>query len=135
MLGWDDDCLGLVRTLAREAEWRAREAHNDAVAAHWEVDPSDGWGNTPPVSPVQQGLGDWPSQEALVDVEVAAWPHFPPDTLAIEVTVEIRSSIGDLVEEHPTCRSTVFIDHLSVLDLLSFLCHNAVGTSIGSCAL
>jgi hypothetical protein len=54
----------------------------------------------------------------LVDAEVAAWPHIPPDTLAVKVTVETRLSVGDLVEEHPTCRSTAFIDCFSVLDLL-----------------
>jgi hypothetical protein len=45
--GWDDDCPGLVEMLAREAEWKAREAHNDAEAASWEVEAPDGWGNTP----------------------------------------------------------------------------------------
>jgi hypothetical protein len=133
MLGWDDDCPGLVGTLAREAEWRIREAHNNAVAASWGVDSSDGWGNTLPISPIQEESGDWPSQEALVDAEVAAWPHFPLDTLAIKMTVNTRSSIGDLVEEHPTCRSTAFIDCFSVLDLLSFLYHSAISTSVRSC--
>jgi hypothetical protein len=46
-----------VETLAREAEWKRREAHNDAVAVNWEVEASDGWGNTPPVSPIVKG---WP---------------------------------------------------------------------------
>jgi hypothetical protein len=55
--GWDDDCSGLVETLVREAEWKDREAHNDAEAACWESEAPDGWGNTPPVSPVYEG---WP---------------------------------------------------------------------------
>jgi hypothetical protein len=97
------------------------------------VAPANDWGNTPPVSPIPEGLGEWPFQEVLVNAEVAVWPHFPLPVLAIEVTVETRSSIGDLVEEHPACRSTVFIDCFSVLDLLSFLCHSAVSTSVRSC--
>jgi hypothetical protein len=28
---WDDSCSGLVETLAREAEWKAREVNNDVV--------------------------------------------------------------------------------------------------------
>jgi hypothetical protein len=35
-----------VETLAREAEWKWREAHNDAVVASWEVEAPDSWGNT-----------------------------------------------------------------------------------------
>jgi hypothetical protein len=41
--------------LAREAEWKHREVHNDAEAAHWAVEAPDGWGHTPPTSPVQEG--------------------------------------------------------------------------------
>jgi hypothetical protein len=53
--GWDDDCAGLVETLAREAEWKDREAHNNTEAARWESEAPDGWGNTPPVSPICEG--------------------------------------------------------------------------------
>jgi hypothetical protein len=56
-LGWDDDCLGLVETIKREDEWKEREAHNDTEAACWAVEAPDGWGNTPPTSPVPEG---WP---------------------------------------------------------------------------
>jgi hypothetical protein len=102
-------------------------------ASHWEVNPPDGWGNTPPISPVPEGSGEWPNQEALVDAEVAAWPHFPPSVLAVKVTIETKSSIGDL-EEHSTCRSPVLIGCLSVLDLLSLPCHSTISTSVRSCA-
>jgi hypothetical protein len=85
------------------------------------VAPANDWGNTPPVSPIPEGSGEWLSQEALIDAEVAAWPHFLLPILAIKVTVETRSSVGDLVEEHPACRSTAFIDCFSALNLLSFL--------------
>jgi hypothetical protein len=119
--GWDDDCPGLVGTLAREEEWRIHKPHNNAEAAHWEVAPANDWGNTPPVSLIPKGLGEWPSQEALINAEVAAWPHFLLPILAIEVTIETRSSVGDLFEKHPACRLTAFIDCFSALNLLSFL--------------
>jgi hypothetical protein len=47
--GWDDDCDGLVKTIAREKEWEERERHNEAV--QWGVGET-GWGTTLPVSPV-----------------------------------------------------------------------------------
>jgi hypothetical protein len=28
---WDDSCLGLMETIAQEAEWKAHEASNDTV--------------------------------------------------------------------------------------------------------
>jgi hypothetical protein len=40
--GWDNDCPGLVETLAKEAEWKRREAHNDAASISWEVEALDG---------------------------------------------------------------------------------------------
>jgi hypothetical protein len=46
----------------------------------------------------------------------------------VEMSVEVRLDLSDS-EEHPTCRSLVSIGCLSVLDLLSFLCYSAVGTS------
>jgi hypothetical protein len=62
-VGWDDDCLGLVETLVRETEWKRREESNDAEMAHWAVEAPNGWGNTPPTSPIQEG-----------------WPGVPADT-------------------------------------------------------
>jgi hypothetical protein len=52
----------------------------------------------------------------------------------IEVSIKVHSDLSDSVEEHPACRSLVSIGCLSVPDLLSFLCHSAVGTSGGSYA-
>jgi hypothetical protein len=44
--------------LAREAEWKCREDHNDAEAASWAVEAPDGWGGVKIVSPiVKEG---WP---------------------------------------------------------------------------
>jgi hypothetical protein len=51
------------------------------------------------------GAGIWPSTEELVDAQVTAWPGFPLDRIVIELSVEERSSVGALVEEHSICRS------------------------------
>jgi hypothetical protein len=82
VLGWDDNCPGLVGMLAREVEWKACEDHSDSEAAHWEVDPPDDWGNTPPVNPNHKGSGDWPSQEVLINVEVTVVASFPTGYLS-----------------------------------------------------
>jgi hypothetical protein len=52
-------------------------------AARWAVDPPDGWGNTPPVSPVGEGWlgalvdehsGTWPSPSKVVPTCADGWP-------------------------------------------------------------
>jgi hypothetical protein len=141
--GWDDDCQGLVETLAKEAKWKDREAHNDAEAACWEVKAPDGWGITPPTSPIHEGWpsvpidagsGTWPLPSNIVPLHPDGWPDLsPPVQDRVRVTFEVKSSVGDS-EEHSTCRSLVIIGCLSVLDLLSFLCHSAISTSVRSCA-
>jgi hypothetical protein len=141
--GWGDDCLGLVEMLAKEAEWKDRKVHNNAEAARWELEAPDGWGNTPPTSPIHEGWpgvpidagsGTWPLPSDIVLLHPDGWPNLsPPVQDGVRVTIEVESSVGDL-EEHSACRSLVIIGCLSVLNLLSFLCHSAVGTSIGSCA-
>jgi hypothetical protein len=50
---WDDSCMGLVETLAREAEWKAWEASNNNVV-QWGVYMTDGWEVTPPASPIDE---------------------------------------------------------------------------------
>jgi hypothetical protein len=59
--GWDNECEGLTRTIAREYEWRVREVHNDDV--EWGVE-ATGWDVTPPASPVAgmgiASTGPWP---------------------------------------------------------------------------
>jgi hypothetical protein len=47
----------------------------------------------------------------------------------VKVSIEVHLDLEDSVKEHPACRSHVFIGYLSVPDLLSFLCHSAIGTS------
>jgi hypothetical protein len=65
---------------------------------------------------------------------VDSWPDLlVSGASGIQVTIKVKLSVGEL-EEHFACRSLVLIGCLSVLDLLSLLCHSAVGTSVGSCA-
>jgi hypothetical protein len=51
----------------------------------------------------------------------------------VEVMIEVRSDVMESKSERPACRLPMFIDCLSVADLLSSLCHSTVGTSTGSC--
>jgi hypothetical protein len=107
---WDDGCPGLVETLAREAEWEEREAHNDVEAACWAIDPPDGWGNTPPASPVPEGWpgvvvdehnGNWPSLSEVVPLCVDSWPNLSTSVEGgIEVTIEVVTNAGDPQEKH-----------------------------------
>jgi hypothetical protein len=111
---WDDGCLGLVETLAREAEWEEREAHNDAEVAHWAVYPPDGWGNAPPVSPILQGWpgvvvdehnGNWPSPSEVVPTCMDSWPDLSTSVEGrIEVTIEVVTDTEDSQEKHIACR-------------------------------
>jgi hypothetical protein len=138
-LGWDDGCPGLVETLAREVEWKWREEHNDAEVASWAQEAPDGWGNTPPVSPI---VDSWPhvqpeDQCFPVSDDLLLCPNgwldlLLPTSDSIHITVEIRSIVKE-AEGHSTCRLLVPLGYLSVLDLLSFLCHSTIGTSLGSC--
>jgi hypothetical protein len=101
----------------REKEWEERQVQNDAV--QWgSSDPSGGWEVTPPASPAfQDGVrrfGPW----GLTAEQVAQGGTWPTEVelyaehaclhsggwVPIEVSVEVRSSVGDLVEERTTCR-------------------------------
>jgi hypothetical protein len=113
LLEWDDACDGLVRTVAREEEWKDREAQNDAV--QWGVG-AIGWEVTPPASPVSQvdvpRFRPW----AVTSEQIAqgrTWPTEEEDLadrdrlagrMQVEVSVEVHSSVGDLIEEHTACR-------------------------------
>jgi hypothetical protein len=111
---WDNGCPVLVETLAREAEWEEWEAHNDAEAACWAVDPPNGWGNTPPASPVGEGWpcdlvdecsGTWPSPSEVVPTHVDGWPDLLTSIEGgIEVTIEVVTDVGDSQEPHTACR-------------------------------
>jgi hypothetical protein len=116
-LEWDDDCEGLIRTIAREKEWEDHQAQNDAV--QWgTLTPGAGWEETPPASLVfQDGIpqfgpwglmaeqvaqgGTWPTEEELhaERERLRLGGHVP-----IEVSVEVYSSIGELTGERTACR-------------------------------
>jgi hypothetical protein len=116
---WDDGCPGLVATLAREAEWKAQEASNNAV--QWGVSAvMDGWEVTPPASPMDavdvvedaawpgaladEHYGVWPSSAELAQAHCDAWPGFPSDIGGIEVIMEVCSSVWEVAGEHSTYR-------------------------------
>jgi hypothetical protein len=108
---WDDDYPGLVETLAREAEWKRQEAHDDAAAASWEVNPPDGWGNTPPASPIWPGASideycsTWPSPSAVVPTGTDSWPNLSASIEGgIKVTIEMVIDIRESQEGHTACR-------------------------------
>jgi hypothetical protein len=123
---WDDDFPGLKATLEGEAEWKHQDDHNEAVAASWAVEAPDGWGNTQPMSPVEEE-GVWPGTQPKdqcyprVSVGPDAWPSLD----AVQVTMTITEKVE---EGHTACRFSVLVG-LSVPDLLSFLCHSTIGTS------
>jgi hypothetical protein len=109
---WDDDCPGLVETLAREVEWKDREAHNEAV--QWGVSSTDGWGATPSASPVEEAWpgmvadehsGNWPSVLEVVPTRADGWPDLSCNVEGgVEVTVEVVTDVGKIQGEHSTCR-------------------------------
>jgi hypothetical protein len=117
LLEWDDDYDGLVRMVAREKEWEECQAQNDTVPWGTSV-PGSGWEVTPPASPAfQDGIcrfrpwgltaeqvaqgGTWPTDEELY----AEHEHLRlGGQVPIEVSVEVRTSVGDLVEERTGCR-------------------------------
>jgi hypothetical protein len=75
--------VGSVKTLAREAKWKDRKAYNDAEAARRESEAPDGWGNTPPTSPIHEGWpgvpadansGTWPLLSDIVPLHPNGWP-------------------------------------------------------------
>jgi hypothetical protein len=90
-----------------------------------------GWG-IPKDDPHRQA---WEESEGKLTVSYpASHQGWPCVTGGIEVSVEVHSDLKDSEEEHPACRLPVLIDCLSVIDLLSLLCHSTVGTSNRSCA-
>jgi hypothetical protein len=75
---------------------------------------------------------DTPSEEGWPDVlSSARWPDLE---VGVEVSVEVRLDVGDLVQGNSTCRLLMLIGCLSTSDVLSLLCHCTVGTSFRSCS-
>jgi hypothetical protein len=125
-IGWDAHCPGLVEARAQEAEWKKKEQS-------WATVPTDsdaGW-DLQEDDPRRQA---WLlSNEKLFTTCHAMSRGWPSVEGGVEVSVEVHLDLKDSEEEHPACRSLVFMGYLSVPDLLSFLCYSAVSTSSGSC--
>jgi hypothetical protein len=100
--------------MREELQWKEIEERNCAVK--W-----GGWLDTE-----ESSEGDWP-----VVPSNAVWPELE---VGVEVSVEVRSEVGDLVKGNSACRSLVIIGCLSASDILSLLCHRTVGTSFRSCS-
>jgi hypothetical protein len=79
---------------------------------------------------------EWMESKSKVSVSypVSQW-GWPRVEGGVEVTIEVYSDIMESENKCPTCRLSILMDHLSVPDLLSSLCHSTIGISIGSCAL
>jgi hypothetical protein len=114
ILGWDDDCDGLVRMISWEEEWKEWECQNDAV--QWGAE-ATGWEATPPASPVPRvdaaGVGIWPTTEEHL-AWAGTWPsedELLAEWVSVEVSVEVHTSIGELVEEHTACRLLYIISY------------------------
>jgi hypothetical protein len=114
-------CPGLVAAREREAKWKSEEGW-------WETAPTSsdaGWGISEDDPRCQEWLGSRAKLVTTLHAMSCGWPSVEG---GIEVSVEVWSDLSDS-EERPACRSLVPIGCLSVLDLLSFLCYSAVGTS------
>jgi hypothetical protein len=78
---------------------------------------------------------EWTASENKVTTHYhsinCGWPSVEG---GVEVSIEVCSDALKSEEERSACRLSVIIDCLSVSNLLSLLCHSAVGTSGGSCA-
>jgi hypothetical protein len=96
-----------------ELKWKEVDGQNTAIK----------WGLFATDTPSEEGWPDVPSSARWPDLEVG-----------VEVSIEVRSEVGDLVQGNSTCRLLMIIECLSASDVLSLLCHCTVGTSFGSCS-
>jgi hypothetical protein len=95
---WDDDCEGLVRTIAREKEWKRRQAINDAID----------WGNKDgSEAPLEEGWPGvpsdavWPPYDAGDLTRTHGWPSIEG---GVKVVVEVCSDASERQREHSACR-------------------------------
>jgi hypothetical protein len=93
--------------VAREEEWKEWEACNEAT--QWGAE-ATGWEATPPASPVSRvdiaGAGIWPTTEEHL-ARAGTWPTLDKlvdEWLSVEVSIEVYTSIEELIREHTTCR-------------------------------
>jgi hypothetical protein len=96
-----------------ELKWKEVDEQNAAIK----------WGLFETDTPLEEGWPGVPSSARWPDLEVG-----------VEVSVEVHSDVGDLVQGNSACRLLMFIGCLSAPDVLSLLCHGTVGTSFGSCS-
>jgi hypothetical protein len=110
-----------------ELQWKAIEEKNTAIKwgvfAGSSTPLDDGWPGVP-------SDAAWPSYSDG-PLRADGWPNLE---VGVEVSVEVHSDVVDSLRGNSACRSLMIIECLSVLDLLSLLCHSPVGTSAGSCA-
>jgi hypothetical protein len=124
---WDTHCPSLVEARKREAEWKEKEQH-------WATAPMNsdaGWNVSEDDSSHQLRLAS--EEKLFMTCHVMSQGVWPSVERGVEVSIEVHLDLKDSEKERPACRLLVFIGYLSVPDLLSFLCHSAVGTSGGSC--
>jgi hypothetical protein len=100
--------------MKEELQWKAIEERNLAIK----------WGEF--ADSMASSEDGWPGVSSA-----AAWPDLE---VGIEVSVEVRSDVADLSKGDSACRSLMIIRCFFVSNLLSLLCHCAVGTSPGSCS-
>jgi hypothetical protein len=113
--------------MKEELQWKAIEERNLAIKwgefVNSVVLSEDGWPGVPSDEV-------WPSHsEGLLHAD--GWPDLE---VGIEVSVEVHLDVEDLSRGNSACRSLMIIECFSVSNLLSLLCHCAVGTSTGSCS-
>jgi hypothetical protein len=121
--------------MAREAEWKTRKVQRDEEIGwgedHHPSSPLEGW---PGVSEDDDCRKEWAVSESRVTTSYhtinRGWPSIEG---GVKVSIEVRSDALNSEEKCSACRSLMILECFSVLDLLSLLCHSAVGTSFGSC--
>jgi hypothetical protein len=113
--------------MKEELQWKAIEERNLAIKwgefADSAVSSEDGWLGVP-------SDAVWPSHSEG-PLHADGWPDLE---VGIKVSVEVHSDVEDLLRGNSTCRSLMIIECFSVSNLLSLLCHRAIGTSTGSCS-
>jgi hypothetical protein len=116
----------LEETRRKEVDWKEKEqvwvsAPTNSTSGGWEVNLDDQWWVASDeklfTTFYAMSRGIWPSVEG-----------------GVEVVIDVHSVLeGPVDKECSTCRLLVFVDCLSVIDLLSFLHYTTIGTSDGSC--
>jgi hypothetical protein len=95
----DNNCEGLIRTIAREKEWENRQVQNDTIEwgkrSHSETPVEEGWPSVPTDAV-------WPPYDAGDSTHTHGWPSVKR---GVEVVVEVCSDASKHQREHSACRS------------------------------